>query len=225
MTVKEYLHSSGLNELQLSEILGYKSTSPVTKRMDDELPERWVRKLEATSGLGIAPDSTAESGETTEAASEREPRLTDEQINDWITSEGREEDRDPNINRGGFKGNEVIGPQQIKLSTVKGYIEMIYGGAESLARSRGDDIAAEVIHKYTPEYTEAWMDYIKFDSRILKYLEALQIGTPIGNLIGIHAVSMGAYVLARVTAREIAAANAAAEREREREKDGSYPSI
>lgn len=213
MTVKEYLHGSGLNELQLAEILGYKSTAPITKRMDDELPERWVRKLEEVSGLGMAHDSAAESGEPAEESSEREPKLTDDQINDWISSEGREEDKDPNVNKVESSGIEVIGPQQIKISTIKGYIEMIYGGAESIARSRGDDIAAEVIHKYTPEYSEAWIDYIKFDSRILKYLEALQIGTPIGNLIGIHAISMGAYVLARVTAREIAAANAAAERE------------
>lgn len=213
MTVKEYLHSSGLNEMQLAEILGYKSTSPITRRIDDELPERWVRKLEETSGLGMASDSAAGSEEPTEESSEREPKLTDEQINEWITSEGREEDKDPNMNQVENNGVNVIGPQQIKLTTIKGYIEMMYGGAESIARSQGDDIAAEVIHKYTPEYTEAWIDYIKFDSRILKYLEALQIGTPIGNLIGIHAISIGAYVLARVTAREIAAANAARERE------------
>lgn len=218
MTVKEYLFTANLTPEQLADILGYKTKSTITKRMDEEMPERWARKLEELADLGVAPIPAAGNGETSEDSSEREPKISDEQINDWLSDEGRAEDKNPNVNQVENSYPEVIGPQQIKLKTIQGYIEMIYGGAESLARSRGDDIAAEVIHKYTPEYTEAWIEYIKYDSRILKYLEALQIGTPLGNLIGVHAISIGAYALARITAREIAAANAAAERARVEEE-------
>lgn len=218
MTVKEYLYTANLSAEQLAELLGYKSKSTVTKRMDEEMPERWARKLEELSDLGVAPNPAAGNGETSDNSSEREPKLTDDQINDWLKDDGRADDKDPDLKKVENRGNEVIGPQQIKLSTIEGYIKMVYGGAESLCRSRGDVIAAEVINKYTDEYADAWIEYIKYDSRILQYLEALQIGTPLGNLIGIHAISIGAYTLARITAREIAAANAAAERAREEEE-------
>lgn len=214
MTVKEYLHQANINSGQLAEILGYKSTSPITKRMDEEMPERWTRRLDEMADLGLAPIDAA-NGATESKESERESNISDDALNDWINAEGRAEDKDPNVNNTNL-GAEVIGPQKIKLTTIKGYIEMIYGGAESIARARGDEIAAETINKYTSEYTEAWLDYIKYDERILKYLEQLQIGTPLGNLVGIHAISIGAYVLARITAKEIAAiSNANGETEQE----------
>jgi len=202
MTTREYLHTSNIEPMQLAELLGYKSTQMITKRMDEEMPERWVRKLEELSDLGVVPEN-ADSDANKDNDSEREPKISDDDLHDWINPDGRDNDKPPNVNAT-LTGNEVIGPQQIKLSTIKGYIEMVYGGAEALAQSRGDLIAAETINKYKPEYVEAWMDYIKFDPRIMKYLEQLQIGTPLGNLIGIHAISIGAYVLARVTAKEIA---------------------
>jgi hypothetical protein len=225
MTVKEYMYTANLDSSELANLLGYKTETPILKRLDEDLPERWVRKLEELSELGVAPNPAAGSGETSDDSTEREPKISDEQINEWIGNEGRAEDQSPNINKVENSSPEVIGPQQIKIKTIEGYIQMVYGGAESICRSRGDDIAAEVIHKYTPEYTEAWIDYIKYDSRILQYLEMLQIGTPLGNLVGVHAISMGAYVLARVTAREIAAANAAAERERAEESIDPYSSF
>jgi len=200
MTTKEFLYVNQIDEDQLAKLLGFKTSQSIKKRMDEEMPERWVRKLDNISGT-VDSSETASDEPTNE--SEREPKLTDEEINQWISSEGRDNDGDPNILNTGMP--EVIGPQKIKIATIRGYIEMVYGGAESLARARGDVIAAETIHQYTPQYVEAWVDYIKFDSRILKYLEALQIGTPIGNLIGVHAISVGAYVLARITAQEIAA--------------------
>ena len=222
MTVKEYLFTANLTEDRLAELLGYKTTSPIMKRLDEEMPSRWTRKLEELADLGVAPIPAAGNGETSDDDSERESKISDEQINDWLSSEGRAEDKNPNVNQVENSYPEVIGPQQIKLKTIQGYIEMIYGGAESLARSRGDDIAAETIHRYTPENVEAWIEYIKYDSRILHYLEQLQIGTPLGNLIGVHAISIGAYALARITAREIAAANAATERAREADLENRF---
>lgn len=206
MKTSEYLSQANIDAEKLAELLGHKTTATIYKKMEEEMPERWVRKLDELSDLGIASETADQ--EATEKDSEREPNITDEDINSWISSDGRESDKNPNLNQLDV-GNAVIGPQQIKLSTLKGYIEMVYGGAETLCKARGDEIAAETIHAYTPQYVEAWIDYIKTDERILKYLEQLNIGTPLGNLIGVHAISIGAYVLARVTAKEIAA-NAAA---------------
>lgn len=204
MTVREYLYQSELSEKQLAQLLGYKSTTPVTKRLDEDMPERWTRRLDEMADLGITAETVDKADDNSEE-SERESKITDESINEWISGDGRDGDKDPRIN----SGDAVIGPQQIKLSTIEGYIKMVYEGAEALARSKGDAIAADTIHAYTPQYTDAWIEYIKCDPRILRYLEQLNIGTPIGNLIGIHAISVGAYALARITAREIAA-NAAA---------------
>lgn len=204
MKVKEYLYSADLTAERLAELLGYKTVGTVKRKLDDEMPVKWTRKLEELADLGIkSPEADSPTAEKdSDEPSERESNLTDDAINAWISSEGRDEDKDPNISS--FSTNEVIGPQQIKLSTVKGYVGMVYDTAESLAASRGDLIAAETINRYKAEYVEAWMDYIKYDPRILKYLEMLNIGTPIGNLVGIHAISIGAYVLARVTAKELA---------------------
>jgi hypothetical protein len=187
-------------ERELADWLGYKTTSPITKKMDEELPARWARKLNELSDLGTSPEVAAKSGEG-ESSSEREPSFTDKDLDEWISGETRESDASPRVENG---GTEVIGPQKIKLTTIKGYVEMVYGGAETIARQRGDLIAAETIHRYTPEYSEAWIDYIRSDPRVVKWLETLMIGTPVGNLIGIHAISIGAYVLARATAKEIA---------------------
>lgn len=189
MKVSEYLAQTDLAPFQLSEILGHKGTSAVVRSLDKEMPAKWATQLEEIQAQQ-------------ESEKERQDSISDKEIDDWISSEGREEDKSPNIDN--TSGVEVIGPQKIKLSTIQGYIEMVYGGAEALARQRGDEIAAETIQRYTPQYVEAWMDYIRYDERILKYLELFQVGTPLGNLIGIHAISIGAYALARFTAKELA---------------------
>lgn len=204
MTVREYLSVANATEQDLANWLGFKTTTSIKKKLDEEMPPRWVRKLNDLSDLGTSAEPAAESVDG-ESDSSADPTFTDKDLNEWISGETRESDADPKIQGG---GTEVIGPQKIKLTTIKGYVEMVYGGAETIARQRGDLIAAETIHRYTPEYSEAWMDYIKSDPRVVKWLETLMIGTPMGNLIGIHAISIGAYVLARATAKEIAAQSA-----------------
>ncbi len=199
MKVKEYLHQADIEPEKLAELLGYKTKYTVTKKLDEEMPAKWVKKLDELSDLDMAPPIAEE----TENKDGTEDPFTVGELEDWLSNEGRAADKDPVISAD--SGSEIIGPQKIKLATIQGYIEMIYGGAEMLARTRGDEIAAETISKYTPQYVEAWIDYIKYDERILKYLELFQVGTPLGNLIGIHAISVGAYALARITARELAA--------------------
>ena len=93
MTVKEYLYSANISEDELARLLGYKTASPVMKRLDEELPERWVRRLEELS----EPTPAASNG-SDDSTSERAPNpITDEQLNEWITA-GRDQDQDPNIN-------------------------------------------------------------------------------------------------------------------------------
>jgi hypothetical protein len=202
VTVKEYLFTSNQTPDELAVILGYKTTSPINKRFDEEMPERWVRRLDELSDLGLASIPAANDANS-DNDSEREPKITDDDLSSWINSDGREDEKDPNIGNVN-SGVEVIGPQKIKLKTIEGYLRMGYNGAEMVARSRGDFIAADTINSYTDQFVEAWIDYIKYDERILKYLEMMQIGTPLGNLVGIHAISIFSYGLARITAKELA---------------------
>jgi hypothetical protein len=194
MLVREYLHESGVTKEELAEFLGHKTTASVTKKLEVEMPRRWARMLDEGS-----PAVSAVSTEETEP--ERAP------INDeWEDVKGRDSDYDPTKPFDPGNDRKVIGPQAIKLSTVEGYITQIYSGAAFICSQRGDDIAADTITRYTPEFSDAWINYIQSDPRIMQWLEQLQIGTPLGNLIGIHAIAIGSYVFARVASREIARA-------------------
>lgn len=190
MITRDYLHMAGLTKDQLAELVGLKTTSMITKKMDVEMPKRWARLLDVTS------DSPAVDSDSSDARAHIPP--TEDDV-DW-ESLGRGSENDPERPEG---AETVVGPQRIRLTTIEGYIQQIYGGAEYIARSRGDDIAADVIHRYTPEFAQAWVDYIQSDPRLLEYLERMMIGTPLGNLIGVHVIAIGSYAFARATARSI----------------------
>lgn len=197
MLVREYLHESGMTKDDLAKFLGHQSTASVTKKMEAEMPKRWARLLDEADATSLSAVGDGDADSSTSA-----PNLNEE--NDW-ESVGRSGDADPGKPDG---ASTVVGPQKIKLTTVRGYIEQIYGGAAYIAGSRGDDIAADTITRYTPEFSEAWINYIESDPRIMEYLEKLMIGTPLGNLIGVHVIAAGSYVFARAAAREIARAYA-----------------
>lgn len=197
MKTSDYLHQSGMTPAQLAEILGHKTTSMVTKKMDVEMPKRWVRMLDSSDTATSAVGSDSESDARTHTNSDDEIKFSDEEFEDLFRKSDEPRMPEDTI--------PVVGPQRIKLTTVEGYIQQMYGGAAFLARSRGDDIAADVIERYSPEFAEAWINYIQSDPRVMQYLEKMMIGTPLGNLIGVHVIAIGSYVFARAAAREITA--------------------
>lgn len=193
MLTRDYLKQSGLTTFQLAEILGHQTTASVTKKMDVEMPKRWARLLDLESdSSAVGTDSE------TDARAHTLP----------LEDEFRQGESDPNIPDDGVR---VIGPQRIRLDTIEGYIKQIYGGAAALSRSRGDHLAGEVIDEYSPQFAEAWVDYIQSDPRIMELLERMMIGTPLGNLIGVHVIAIGSYTFARIAATQIARAYAESE--------------
>lgn len=198
MVTRDYLQQSGMSTVELSEILGHKTTSSITKKMDVEMPKRWVRLLDERDGATPAVGGDSESN----ARAHTTPPILEDGETDW-EREFRTEQDAPTMPDG---LDPVIGPQKIKLSTIEGYIQQIYGGAAYIAENRGDELAADVIRRYTPEFSEAWVDYIRSDPRLLAYLEKMMIGTPLGNLIGVHAIAIGSYTFAKIAARQIATA-------------------
>lgn len=201
MLTRDYLQQSGMSSVELSEILGHKTTSSITKKMDVEMPKRWVRLLDERDGATSAVGTNSNDGARTHIDS---PPIGENGETDW-EQEFRTEQDAPRIPG---DTEPVVGPQRIKLSTVEGYIQQIYGGAAYIAESRGDELAADVIRRYSPEFSEAWIDYIRSDPRLLEYLEKMMIGTPIGNLIGVHVIAIGSYAFARAAAGQIATAYA-----------------
>lgn len=201
MITKDYLSVSGLSPDELAEILGLKTTSMITKKMEVEMPKRWAKLLDERDSVSTAVG--ADSTDSERLAHERPPTPEDGE-RDWEKLFRENEAPTPPEDY-----ETVVGPQQIKLSTIDGYIRQIYGGAAYLARNRGDEVAADVIERYTPEFSEAWIDYIKANPQLLGYLEKLMIGTPMGNLIGIHVIAIGSYGFARAAANQIAAAHRA----------------
>lgn len=190
MLVREYLASSGMNAVELSNLLGHKTTSSITKKMDEEMPKRWVRLLDSEPTPAAVEDGNESEARTHEFEPTEESQFREQ-------SPPFDPDSDP-----------IVGPQKIKLTTVEGYINQIYGGAAYIARNRGDELAADVIDRYKPDFAEAWIEYIKSDPRLLEYLEKLMIGTPLGNLIGVHVIAIGSYAFARAAAAQIATAYA-----------------
>jgi hypothetical protein len=204
MLVREYLQHTGLTKEQLSEILGHKTTSMVTKKFDVEMPVRWSRKLDLLDGTSTVLPSDEEDTEDLSATPDLNTGPVEVDPDYWDTP-GRDSDQAPQYE----SGETVVGPQRIKLTTVEGYIKMVYGGAATIAKSRGDEIAADTINRYSDQFSEAWIEYIKSNPQFMEYLEKLMIGTPLGNLIGVHVIAVGSYVFARAAAREIGAAFAA----------------
>lgn len=193
MLVRDYLQQSGLTTFQLAETLGHQTTASVTKKLDAEMPKRWARLLDLESDASAVvpdpePDARAHTGPPED--------------------EFRQNENDAHMPDDGV---QVIGPQRIRLDTIEGYIQQIYGGAAALCRSRGDLLAGEVIDNYSPQFSEAWIDYIRSDPRILELLEKMMIGTPLGNLIGVHVIAVGSYTFARVAATQVARAYAESE--------------
>lgn len=193
MKTRDYLEVSGLTKDELAEVLSLKSASMITRKMDVEMPKRWARLLDERDGTTTAVDDPVSDDE----ARAHIPPLEDALEGDAF----RANDGDPRKP----EPKDIVGPGAIKLTTVQGYIEAIYGGAAQIAQSRGDGLAADVIRRYSPEFSEAWITYIQSDPRIMKYLEKMMIGTPLGNLIGVHAIAIGSYVFARAAARQLAA--------------------
>lgn len=105
-------------------------------------------------------------------------------------------------------------PGQIDFLALEGHIAGLYViGAKAVEGS--DPVLANVVHDHANKAGHAWVVWIKSEPRVLALIEKLQIGTPLGELIGVHVTIVFAYVFARDAARRMAsaAAQAAAEQD------------
>lgn len=194
MTVQEYLDFSQLSEESFAERVGIK-VGAVRLWKSREMPPKWDAAIQ--NSVNAKP-----------VGLEELDRATDwEPVGETPTSGVRETEYTPQPP----KDARIVAPPKaaVSLATVRGYIVMIYEGGARVARQTGDGLAAETIERYTPDFADAWVAYLESKPELIAWLSKLQVGTPFGNLVGVHVIAAGSYVLARQTAISMASRAAA----------------
>lgn len=203
-TVSEYLGISGLSPEAFAERADIKPGA-VRLFMNRQIPPKWQAAIE--NSIRAQPVSLDELNRVVDAEPEPE---------NWETLTERQSEHPPQPP----PDAKLSAPPSTAISfrTVRGYIVAIYDGGAGVARKRGDFLAADTIERYTPQFADAWIAYLETKPEILQWFTKLQIGTPLGDLIGVHVIAAGSYVLARQTA--ISMAERAAEERAAAEENG-----
>jgi hypothetical protein len=166
---------------RLSQELGYTGAESVNSRRRNgaDIPDAWYPKL-AELGLNV--------GGWTPGADE--------------ASEYRESDAAPVAPADAPR--QTITPT-IDYSAVAGYIEGAYRLASQMAVRQSDPLLAAVIDEHAAAAGVAWAHWVESEPKVAALLQRMMIGTPLGEVIGVHVGIVFSYTLARGAAREIAA--------------------
>lgn len=185
MKIADFLEREGLTGAALSKALGYNGAEAVNarKRKDEEIPEDWHERL-----LGLGYRDFGE-GLTTYT-----PPPTDD-------AEALFRDQEPPAAPDGARIAEP--PVQIDYASVAGYISGAYSMAARFAVP--DPLLAQVIEDHAEQAGQAWAHYIQSEPRVAALVQRMMIGTPLGEVIGVHVGIVFSYTLARTAARNIAA--------------------
>lgn len=195
MKIADFLEREGLSGKQLASLLGYSNSESVNarRRRDEDIPEAWLPRLRElgyhVNGAAGGPAEGAAGAGAGAGAEEDVKRV-------WEQPPAPPEDA-PRWE-----------PVHIDYSQVAGYIEGAYRLAARIAVEQYDPLLAGAIDERAADAGRAWAHWIESEPRVAALLQRLMIGTPLGEVIGVHAAIIFAYVLARSAAREVAAAAA-----------------
>jgi hypothetical protein len=103
-----------------------------------------------------------------------------------------------------------IQPVELDYGSLQEYIEGAYKLAGQTVRTN-DPYLGDAIDEHAHKAGVAWCKWVRSEPKVAALLQRLMIGTPLGEVIGVHVSIVFAYVLARGAAREFARAQAAAE--------------
>lgn len=108
-------------------------------------------------------------------------------------------------------GARVVSPQPSDLdyASLEGHIAGLYKLAAKGVES-GDPALCMAIDRHADQAGHAWVVWIRSEPRVAELLRRLMIGTPLGEVIGVHVSIVFAYIFARDAVRRMAAAEAAA---------------
>lgn len=173
------LKDEGLSQRKIADALGWGHTQKVRNIL-----------------RGDRPDS--DPGAPREPPSQQPPEL------DGDDPGGRAAERQPSRP----PGAPVHVPATVDYGKVASYIEGLYVmGAKGVERA--NPVACTVITNHAKPAGKAWADWIRSEPSVAAWIERLMIGTPLGEVIGVHFSMVVAYVFAQRLAADAAAAAAA----------------
>ncbi len=175
MLVKDYLEQEGLDADELAVRLQIKPSS-VHRRLrakDDraEMPELWTNKL----------NGTHHGRESSNGVLEDDGRVT------------RDRERPP-TRPGGAEVRREQPPAD--MSTVAGYIEGAYQLAGRTIEAT-DPALGLAISSHAEPAGQAWAKWIESEPKVKALIERMMIGTPLGEVIGVHVGIAFAYFMSR----------------------------
>lgn len=192
--VKDFLAHHELTQRGLADALGFKNANTVgdRARKDQDIPESWYQKL-SSAGYTI-------------------PEMDGAWVPPVDTDVGesfRKDEQEPVAPTGAPQAKPDY--VAINYKDVAGYIEGIYKLGGQMAIDPYDPLLAECIIKHSESAGQAWARWIESEPKVAAMLQRLMVGTPMGEVIGVHFAIVFAYVLGRQAANRIAADRAAAE--------------
>lgn len=174
MLVKEWLEQNEVSADELADRLGLKASSVIRRvRAKDEqaeMPLRWLRQLDGAQDEG--PPS-----------------------NGVLMDDGRVTETPPSKPAGA----SVRKPEQaavVDMSTVAGYIEGAYTLAAHTIEGTDPALAAAVAG-HAKQAGDAWAKWIESEPKVKALLERMMVGTPLGEVIGVHVGIGFAYFMSR----------------------------
>lgn len=184
--VEDYLTEHGLTGTALANMLGLQPESVNgRRRRGSDMPEHWLRRLGHQGDGAEATDGDGPPEDDGLRHADAPPMAPADAI--------------------------VFKPAEVDYATLAGHIEGAYKLAATYAVT--DPILAASLNEHAEKAGQAWAHYIESEPRVAALVQRLMIGTPLGEVIGVHVSIVFAYVLARTAAREIAAQHRAAEAE------------
>ena len=109
-----------------------------------------------------------------------------------------------------------IQPVDLNYREISDYIEAFYSLAGRLAQE-SDEAMGIAVQQHAAKAGEAWSHWIQSEPKVAAFLQKLMIGTPMGEVIGVHVSIIVAYFLSRGIVR------AAAEERARAAEDGASP--
>ncbi len=185
MKVADFLERNELSGKALATQLGYVGAESVNarRRNDEDIPEAWLPRLAELGynldGIRQAPLLDAISEQYRDAEAETAP----------LAPEG---------------ALQAPRPVVIDYATVAGYVEGAYKLTAQMAVRPADPLLADVIDEHAAQAGIAWAHWIESEPKVAALLQRLMIGTPLGEVIGVHVAIIFSYTVARSAYRAAA---------------------
>lgn len=96
-----------------------------------------------------------------------------------------------------------LAPLELNYGSIADSIESCYKIGGKLV-SKSDPLLGQVLDEHAAKAGEAWAAWIRSEPKVAAFLQRFALGTPLGEVIGVHVSMVVAYVFTRSAIREAA---------------------